>query len=104
MALVLEVIKQKGLGVVFLQETHRDCTNEMDCGLWWRGPHFLNHGSSLAAGVEVLLSCAVNVNILSSMEIKKGRALLNRAEIGGSIFCFSNIYLYIYQRRMGMAV
>lgn len=34
-ALVTEVVKQKKIEVVFLQETHSDITNEISWGLWF---------------------------------------------------------------------
>lgn len=33
-AVILEIISQKRLNVVFLQETHSDKHNEIDSGLW----------------------------------------------------------------------
>lgn len=50
------MIKQKRLGVVFLQETHCSEDNEVELGLWLGGQCGLSHGSNLNAGVAVLFS------------------------------------------------
>lgn len=83
-----EVIKQKRLHVVFLQETHSDSVNEIDWGLWWGGQLVLSHGTNFSAGVAILFSCTLNANIISSTEIVKGRVLLVKAKIGEFIFIF----------------
>lgn len=36
-ALVNEIIEQKKLNIVFLQETHPDIVNETEWSLWWKG-------------------------------------------------------------------
>ena len=39
----------------FLQETHSDVMNEIDWGLWWGEQQVLSHGTSVSAGVTILL-------------------------------------------------
>lgn len=91
-ALVAEVIKQKGLDVVFLQETHSDSMNEIDWGLWWGGQYVLSHGTNFSAGVAILFSSTVNANIISSTEVVQGRVLMVKAKIEEFIFNFINVY------------
>uniref|UniRef100_A0A669BQM4 Reverse transcriptase domain-containing protein n=1 Tax=Oreochromis niloticus TaxID=8128 RepID=A0A669BQM4_ORENI len=91
-ALLAEVIKLKRLDIVFLQETHTDSLNEVDWDLWWGGRKFLSHGTNFSAGVAILFSPSLNVNIIFSMEMVKGRVLLVKAEIEGFIFTFVNVY------------
>ena len=87
-----EVVKQKNVDVIFLQETHSDSLNETDWGIWWGGQYALSHGSNLSAGVAVLFSPSLNVNILSRTEIVAGRVLMVKAEIESFNFTFINMY------------
>lgn len=91
-AVISEMISQKSLDVVFLQETHSDTNNETDWRLWWRGQHVLCHGTNVSAGVAVLFSPRLHVDILSTTELVAGRAVLIRAQIHNISFCFYNIY------------
>ena len=91
-ALISEVSSQKRIDVLFLQETHSDPAVETDWGLWWEGPYALSHGTNVSAGVAVLFKAAANATIISSTEVVKGRLLVVRAEIEGSVFYFVNIY------------
>ncbi len=91
--LLLEFIRIKYLSIVFfLQETHSTVSNEVDWGLWWEGERVLSHGTNLSAGVAVLFSPALKVNILSKTEIEPGRLVAVRAEIRNLSFLFVNIY------------
>lgn len=79
--LLSELIRLKDLNIVFLQEMHSNQTNEVKWGLWWEGERVLSHGTNLSAGVAVLFSPALKVNILSINEVHPGRLLIVRAEI-----------------------
>lgn len=91
-ALVGEIFQQKKLDFILLQETHSDMDNEIDWRLWWRGQHRVSHGTNLSAGVAVLFSPSLSVNILSYSEPIPGRFLIIRVEIRGFIFTIFNIY------------
>ena len=91
-ALISEVAIQKRVDVLFLQETHTNPADEIDWGLWWEGSFTLSHGTNLSAGVAVLLRKDANIKVLSSTEVVKGRLLIVRAELEGSVFCFVNVY------------
>ena len=91
-ALISEVATQKRVDVLFLQETHTNPADQTDWGLWWDGSCTFSHGTNLSAGVAVLLRKNVHVTVLSSTEVVKGRLLIVRAEIEGSVVCFVNIY------------
>ncbi len=91
-AIVAEMILQKKLDIIFLQETHSDSNNETDWALWWKGHCCLSHGTNFSAGVAILFSHGLQVNVISTTEIHKGRALAVRAEIQDVSFCFVNIY------------
>lgn len=91
-AVISEMVLQKRLNVVFLQETHSDKDNEIDWGLWWKGQYVLSHGTNFSAGVAILFSSGLDINIISTTEIVTGRALVVRAEVQDIHFCFLNIY------------
>ena len=91
-AVLGEIFRQKKLDVILLQETHSDQDNEVDWRLWWRGQHLLSHGTNLSAGVAVLFSPSLTVNILSHSEPIPGRFLMVRVEIRGFVFAIFNIY------------
>ncbi len=61
--LLKESIKLKEINVMFLQETHSDINNEVDWGLWSEGQFVLSHGTNVSAGVTILFSKELNVNI-----------------------------------------
>ena len=50
-AVISEMVTQKRLDIVFLQEMHSDKENEIDCGLWWKVQYILSHGTNLSVGV-----------------------------------------------------
>lgn len=60
--------------------------------MWWEGKYALSHGTNTSAGVAILFSKNLNVNILSTEEIVKGRALLTKVESEGNIFVLMNVY------------
>lgn len=90
--LLKESIELKELNVMFLQETHSDVNNEVDWGLWSDGQYVLSHGTNLSAGVAIVFSKKLNVNILLVNELERGRLLLVKAKIKDMCFVFVNIY------------
>lgn len=52
----------------------------------------MSHGTNLSAGVAVLFSPSLKVNILSKTELEPGRFLIVKAEINNFKFLFVNIY------------
>ncbi len=62
--LLKESIELKEMNVMFLQETHSDVNNEVDWGMWSDGQFVLSHGTNLSAGVAILFSKELNVNII----------------------------------------
>ena len=90
--LVSQMISDKKLDIIFLQETHSDINNEVDWGLWWRGHHTLSHGTNLSAGVATLVSPGLDITITSTSEIMAGRAVAVKAKIQGLRFCLLNVY------------
>lgn len=88
-ALVSEIIEQKKLHVIYLQETHSDVGNEVE---WWKGQYKLSHKTNLSAGVAILFSPDLRVTVLSTEEPMNGRLLVVKADIDGEIYYFINVY------------
>ncbi|KAI4899121.1 hypothetical protein NFI96_006348 [Prochilodus magdalenae] len=80
---VFELVRQKGLDVVLLQETHSDVNNSADWIKEWEGLAVLSHHTSMSGGVVVLFAksfipCSYDVE-----EVVTGRLLKVRE-------CFEN--------------
>lgn len=91
-ALVSEFLKTKKINVSFLQETHSDYDNEIVWRMWWKGHYVMSHGISNSAGVAILFSNDMNMNIIKVEEFVKGRLLLVQIECEGVIFVLVNVY------------
>lgn len=91
-AMVAELINIKNVNVSFLQETHTDCSNEEEWSRWWEGESVFSHGSNLSAGVAILFSKNLNLKILSTEEMEKGRVLMVAGEINDLKVIFINVY------------
>lgn len=89
LAMISEFVK--GIDIVFLQETHTSNDNETRWGMWREGKYALSHGTNTSAGVAILFSKNLNVNILIVI-IVKGRTLLIKVEFEGTIFVLINVY------------
>lgn len=92
LAMVSELLSIKKINVVFLQETHTTLDNESEWKRWWEGTSILSHGTNNSAGIAILFSKEMNVNILVVEEIVKGRILLLKMEYEGSVFVLINVY------------
>ncbi len=72
-AIIAEYAYLKDINVMFLQETHSDSQNEVELYRWWECECILSHGTHLSAGVAILFSKHLDLNILSTIELEKGR-------------------------------
>lgn len=59
--------------------------------MWLEWKNCLSHGTNISAGVAILFSANLDVNILSKIELEKGRLLIVKAEIHNHVFVFINI-------------
>lgn len=91
-AALYELIQNKHMDIIFLQETHSDLGNEVEWKMWWEGKIFLSHGSNLSGGVAILFSKRLNMTNISSYEIDEGRILIVQVELMGFPFLFINVY------------
>lgn len=91
-AVLFELIRQKSLDVMMVQETHSDSLNEIDWKKEWDGEVVFAHMNSVRGGVAVLFA----KNFLPiSYELKHvipGRLMLVRAKFERFNFVFLNIY------------
>lgn len=91
-ALVFETIEQKNLHVIFLQDTHSDTVDEVDWGIWWKGQYVLSHKTNVSAGVAILFSPDIRVDVLKTEEPVNGKLVVVKANIEGVLFYFLNVY------------
>ena len=87
-AVISEMVQQKRLDIVFLQETHSDKDNEIDGGLWWKGQYVLSHGTNFSAGVAILFSSGLDVNVISTTEIVTRQGFGGQSRNTGRMFLF----------------
>lgn len=99
-ACVLEIIEQKNLKVIFLQETHTDVNNEVEWAIGWKGQSVFSHGTNYSAGVAVLFSPNLNITVLCTKELVEGRAMMVKVDIEGTTL-FSLIYMRQIMARKG---
>lgn len=85
-ALVSEIMHQKKLNVVLLQETHSDVDTEVKWWMWWKGHYILSHGTNLSAGIAFLFMPDKRISIVKTEEFVKGRLALVKVVIEGVIF------------------
>nr|BAC82609.1 pol-like protein [Danio rerio] len=90
---LFEMIKEKKIDVLFVQETHSDALNACDWAREYNGLPILSHLSSVSGGVAVLFSknfipCSYQVE-----EIINGRLLKIRAQFENSVFVFISVYV-----------
>ncbi len=91
-ASLFDYIMMKNAGVVFLQETHTDVNNQIQWLSEWKGQAILSHGSSVSAGVAILLPPDYKDQPVSIFEIVSGRLLRVDVVIHGIDFSFVNVY------------
>lgn len=89
-AVTKELFEQKKLDVILLQETHSD--NETEWALWIQVSCVLSHGTNFKGGASICFFTKLNFNILSSVEIVRGRALVVVVKIEKIPFSFINVY------------
>lgn len=91
-AMLNEVMKQKNLDVILLQETHSDVKNAADWAREFEGTSVLSHHTSTSAGVAVLFAKSFSPISYVVEEIMKGRLLKVRACFENSVFVFICVY------------
>lgn len=91
-ASLFDYIMMKSAGVVFLQETHTDVNNQIQWLNEWKGQVILSHGTSVSAGVAILLAPNYKEQPCSVFDIVSGRLLRVDVTIHGIDFSFVNVY------------
>ena len=92
--LVLNWLKRKSEGIIFIQESHSTQNTEREWQQTWGGKIIFNHGTSNSTGVAILFSKNTlnSTNILNYVHIVPGRATLVDVESGGIVFGLVNVY------------
>ncbi len=85
---MFEVIKQKKIDVIFIQETHSDVKNAADWMQEWDGISVLSHNTTLSGGVGILFTKSFSPVSYQVDEIVKGRLLKIRAIFEKYAFVF----------------
>lgn len=78
--------------MLFSFKKHSNIANEVEWGLWWKGQYVLSHKTNVSAGVAILFSPALRVNVLKTEEPVNGRLVVVKADVDGVIFYFVNAY------------
>lgn len=91
-AQVYELMKQKKIDVLFIQETHSDASNAVEWAKEFDGLVILSHYTSLSGGVAVLFSKNFTPYSYNVEEITKGRVLKVKAVFENSSFVFICAY------------
>lgn len=82
----------KNVDIVFAQETHSDCLNEVDWEKEWDGTVVLSHKTNVSAGVAILFAKHFLPISYEVEEIVKGRLLKVSAKYDGVSFVLINVY------------
>ena len=72
---LFEVMRQKKIDVIFLQETHSDAINAVDWAKEFKGQIFLSHNTTNSGGVAILFSPNSTPVSYEVDDIVKGRLL-----------------------------
>jgi exonuclease III len=90
---IFEVVKQRKIDVVMMQETHSDVKNAPDWAVEWDGISVLSHNTSLSGGVAILFAKSFSPHSYQVEEIIKGRLLKVRATFDKFTFVFICVYV-----------
>ena len=75
-AMIYEVVKDKRMDVLFLQETHSDSLNSTDWSREWEGKVLLSHGSAASAGVGILFARSFSPITVEVEQVVEGRLMV----------------------------
>lgn len=90
--LIYNIMSQKQLDVLLLQETHSDTTNADEWAKEFKGFPFLSHKSSLSGGVAILFANSFTPCSTEVEEVVNGRLLKIRAQVENHTFIFIFAY------------
>lgn len=85
-------IEFKKANFILLQETHSDSSNEAHWLSEWKGKAILSHGSNVSAGLAVLFSPGLGVDVVSVEEVVQGSLLKIELKLNGVFIDLFNIY------------
>lgn len=91
-AALYEIMNQKKIDVLLVQETHSDVTNSTEWSKEFKGLSFLSHKTSLSGGVAILFASSFTPFSCDMEEVVKGRLLKSRAKFENHTFVFVCVY------------
>lgn len=91
-AMLFELIKQKNIDVMFVQETHTDVQNENAWKMEWEGEVIMSHKTNISGGVAILLRKNIIPVSFEVENVVEGQLLKLRAEFENCIVVFINMY------------
>uniref|UniRef100_A0A3B1KAN1 Reverse transcriptase domain-containing protein n=1 Tax=Astyanax mexicanus TaxID=7994 RepID=A0A3B1KAN1_ASTMX len=90
--MLAQYIQDKKLDILLLQETHIDNDDESLWKMWWKGPLFLNNGSNVSAGLAILISPGLSLNVISHKMVCRGRMQILNVKMYEKDFTIVNVY------------
>lgn len=87
-----QLMKLKGIDLMFAQETHSNDLNEVDWKREWEGVAILSHKNSTSAGVGVFFAKKFLPISYEVEEVVKGRLLKVTAKFDAATFVLVNVY------------
>ena len=89
---VFRWIKNQNIDVVLLQETYSNHTDEAHWDKDWGNKNIYLHGTKHSCGLMILFRDTLDFNIISVNKDPKGRYILLKADIQGTVFYILNAY------------
>lgn len=91
-AIFYELIRQKKIDVMFLQETHSDLKNENEWMMEWEGKVIVSHKTTTSGGVAILLRNNINTVSCEVEHVVEGQLLKLRLVFEHFSAVFINVY------------
>jgi exonuclease III len=89
---VLNYLKSKHPGIIFLQETYSTIGDELIWKNDWKGEIFLSHGTNHSKGVAILITDKIEYCIANTVIDPLGRYILINGTFGGKDMSLLNYY------------
>ena len=84
--------KSSTKAIIFIQESHSDKDSEKLWCYQWRGEIYFSHGTKSSRGVLIAFRNGLEYKVLSQVSDTKGRYVIMKIEIQGSLFILVNYY------------
>lgn len=92
--------KDKGVDIVFLQETYSTIEVEETWKLPWNGSSYFSHGTNHSKGVLILIDYKLDIQVLNVISDDNGRYVIMECIIQGMKLIIANVYLPVRGREL----